>query len=136
MQWASGPYAGGGWETGVAEVMSELGRHINAIAPSIKNTIPSTSYITHTGTAFKDLVWGVATQSPDGSAVYLHVLKAPIGNSLVLPPPADGKRFSAASLLKTGCVVSLTQEEDHMELVLNLTDKWDCLDTVIKLNVM
>ena len=38
VNWASGPYAGGGWENGVLEQMQEIGAWIAPIRPSICNT--------------------------------------------------------------------------------------------------
>ena len=33
MQWAAGPYAGGGWETGVAETMDKFAGYLKPVAP-------------------------------------------------------------------------------------------------------
>jgi len=134
--WAAGPYPGGGWETGVLDRMKATGKLVQAVAPSIKGTYPSTSYPTAPGKRIADLVWGVATQSPDGRTEFLHVLKAPAGSkSLSLPPPADGKRFSRGFLLRNSKPVTLKQTSAGLELALPAVDSWDRLDTVIALEV-
>ena len=133
VQWAAGPYAGGGWENGVYQTMAALGKYVNAVAPSIKRTIPSTSYVTLPGATIHSLDWGVATTSEDGATEYLHVLKPPSSNILTLPAPADGKQFSAAIVLTTGRAVSMNQTEDALILNLDSSDGWNEMDTVIML---
>ena len=56
--WAAGPYPGGGWETGVLDRMQKTGKLIQPIERSIKNTYPSTSYLTAPGTKIADLIMG------------------------------------------------------------------------------
>jgi hypothetical protein len=134
--WCAGPYADGGWETGVLDRMQRTGKLIQAVAPSIKQTYPSTSYPTAPGTNIAALTWGVATQSTDGRLEYLHVLKPPTGSkSLKLPPPADGKKFSKAVLLKSRKPVALQQSAEGVEVTLPVGEDWDPLDTVIALQV-
>ncbi|MEY4386055.1 MAG: hypothetical protein RLY20_1338, partial [Verrucomicrobiota bacterium] len=134
--WAAGPYPGGGWEVGVLERMKAVGSLVEAVAPSIKNTYPSTSYPTKPGVRIADLEWGVATRSTDGQREFLHVLTPPTGTTVLnLPPPADGKKFSQARLLKTGQKVAFKQTGDGLCLELPAGEKWDSLDTVIALDV-
>lgn len=136
--WAAGPYPGGGWEPGVREALVGLGRLIAPVAPSIKGTFAGKSYPTARGTALQDLSWGVSTDSPDGRRVYLHVLKAPAaGLVLELPTPADGRRFVAAKLVRTGKAIALQQHKNTGALTVTLPpgSKWDRLDTVIQLEV-
>ncbi len=135
--WAAGPYAGGGWETGVLDRMKKTGELIKRVERSIKNTYPSTSYPTAPGTKIADLTWGVATRSVDDKFEYLHVLKAPAGGSktLKLPPPADGKKFSKAVLLAEKNPVALKQDESGLTLSLPVGSSWDRNDTVIALQV-
>jgi len=135
--WAAGPYAGGGWESGVLDRMQRTGKLVDAIAPSIKNTYPSSSYPTAPGTRIADLAWGVATRSTDDRLEYLHVLKPPTGGSttLRLPPPADGKKFAKAALLSNKKPVALRQDADGLSLKLPAGSSWDPLDTVIALEV-
>ena len=133
--WAAGPYAGGGWESGVMDRMKKTGQLIKAVERSIKNTYPSTSYPTAPGTRIADLTWGVATRSMDDKFEYLHVLKAPADGSkiLKLPPPADGKKFSKAVLLAEKKPVALKQDESGLSLSLPTGSSWDPLNTVIAL---
>lgn len=134
VQWAAGPYAGGGWETGVSETMDSLGKLIGAVAPSIKSTIPSTSFMTRPGDTIQHLTWGVATSSADGKTEYLHVLKPPSGNRLVLPAPSDGKKFRGARLLATGEIINLDQTQDSLSVIMMPGNPWDDTDTVIVLH--
>ncbi len=135
VQWATGPYMGGGWETGVEETMRKVGASIQNIAESIKQTIPSTSYVTPAGKRTADLQWGVATKSLDERTEYLHVLCPPASSTLTLPVPADGKKFSAATLLPGGQKVALSQDAAGVKLTLPVGVAWEKLDTVIKLAV-
>ena len=132
--WAAGPYPGGGWETGVLDRMTAVGKRVESVAPSIKETYPSTSYPTRPGTCIANLKWGVATQSTDAKKEYLHILTPPEDSkTLRLPPPADGKRFSKASLLATGRAVGFEQTNAGLRLTLPTDESWDPLDTVIVL---
>jgi hypothetical protein len=133
VQWAAGPYVGGGWETGVAETMTALGKLIAPIAPSIKNTLPSLCYRTHAGSTIDNLTWGVATRSADADKEYLHVLKAPEGRTLHLPPTHFGKRYRTSRLLANGHAVDLVQSDAGLSVNLRDGDVWDPLDTVIEL---
>jgi hypothetical protein len=133
--WAAGPYAGGGWETGVLDTMIKVGEFIEPIAQSIKQTLPSASYPTLAGKTINDLGWGVATRSLDNQYEYLHVLKAPESNKLILPAPKDGKIFQSAKLLKNGETVSIEQNPEGVVLVLPENQKWDVVNTVIQLSL-
>ena len=75
----------------------------------------------------------VATQSPDGKKTFLHLFLPPKGRSVQLPAPADGRRFSSASLLGSGNKVSLSQTETEVVLTLGQADHWDDVDTIIVL---
>lgn len=134
--WATGPYVGGGWETGVMEEMTKAGRYIAPVAESIKNTCPSRSYPTQGGTKIGDLAWGVATRSPDDKTEYLHVLKPQPGKVLQLPLPADGKVFANARLLPSKHPVALVSSENGLRLTLSEGDSWDRLDTVIAMDAI
>ena len=135
--WAAGPYPGGGWESGVLERMQKTGQLLEPVERAIKNTYPSTSYITAPGTRIAGLAWGVATRSQDDKFEYLHVLKAPADGSmqLKLPPPADGKKFRKATLLPSAKPVALQQDESGLSLTLPADSSWDRLNTVIALTV-
>lgn len=134
--WAAGPYVGGGWESGVLDRMRRTSELIKPVEHSIKNTFPSNSWPTAPGTRIASLTWGVATQSTDGMLEYLHVLKPPVGSrSLNLPPPADGKKFSKAVLIKSRKPVALRQGAEGVQVTLPDGERWDALDTVIALQV-
>ena len=136
VEWATGPYVGGGWETGVKETLLAIQNYMVPVEKSIKQTFPSTSYVTAPGTAIQSLQWGVATKSMDDKYEYLHVLKAPLCKVLTLPTPADGKIFGVASLLTNGHPLALTQTGEKVTLELQDCDTWDSIDTVIQLNVL
>jgi len=133
--WAAGPYPGGGWETGVLNTMQTVGAYLASIGPSLTNTYSSTSYVTASGVTLTNLQWGVATRSIDNQSEYIHVLTPPVGNTLILPPPADRKRFGSARLLANGQPVSLAQNNDSVRLTLQGTNTWNDLDTAIELTV-
>ena len=137
VQWAAGPYPGigGGFETGVVSTMTSVGNLIAPIASSIKNTLPSTSYVTKALSSLSTLTWGVATRTSDDTTEYIHVLKPPGAKMLTLPAPADGKLFGTASLVPSGHAVTLSQSATAVTLLLGATDSWDPNDTVIKLTV-
>jgi Alpha-L-fucosidase/F5/8 type C domain len=135
--WAAGPYAGGGWESGVLERMRETGRLIKPVERAIKKTYPSLSYRTAPGTRIADLAWGVATRSTDDRIEYLHVLKPPASGAptLKLPPPADGRKFSKAVLLENSKPVSLRQDVEGLTLTLPAGSSWNRINTIIALQV-
>ena len=133
--WAAGPYAGGGWESGVLDRMKKTGALIKPVERSLKNTCPSPSWPTVAGTRIADLAWGVATRSADDRIEYLHILKPPANGSttLKLPPPADGRKFAKALLLESSKPVSLKQQADGLVLTLPAGTSWNRVNTVIAL---
>jgi autotransporter-associated beta strand protein len=148
--WGAGPYAGNGnwpvngtptfvgrWEKGVLEAMQGAAAYIAPVAASIKNTYPSTSWLTAPETSITALPQGiVATCSTDETKEYIHVLNPPAsGKILNLPPPADGKVFTNARLLKNSRAVTLTRYARGMTLTLGSSDNWETLDTVIVMDV-
>ena len=134
-QWASGPYCGNGWETGVNETMTQVGVYIKAIAPSIKGVYASAAYPTPEGATINSVAWGVATDAADGSATYLHVLKAPAGVSLAIGKAANGVVFHGASMLKSGSPCGFVSNASGYVITLPDNETWDSLDTVIRLEV-
>ena len=133
--WAAGPYAGGGWETGVVSTMQKVGRTIQPIRRSICNTLPSQSWVTPSGTTLNTLPGGfVATRSPDDGSEFIHVLNPPAGHAITLPAPADKRHYVSASLEASGHPVKLSQNTDgSLTLTLPPGDAWNALDTVITL---
>jgi beta-glucanase (GH16 family) len=142
-QWAAGPYVGGGWEPGILSTMQALGALIAPVAPSIKNTYASTSYVTPADSTIDTLSlfvqggWGgVATKSTNNNIEYIHVLTPPLtGSTLNLPAPADNKIFSSAQLVVNGQPVTLVQKSTGVTLTLTGTNTWSSLDTVIAMTV-
>lgn len=123
VQWAAGPYADGGWESGVAETMDKLASYIAPISKSLTNVVASRAFPTREGMTLGSkawgapvLEWGVATDAPDGSATYLHVLTPPKGKTLRIGMPADGSRFAGATLLADGRQVELLYDVAGYEL--------------------
>jgi len=136
VNWACGPYAGGGWESGVLEQMQEIGSWIAAIRPSICNTYPSQSWITPPNSTINSLSNGfVATRSAADGREFIHVLTPPAGNTLTVPSPADGRGYASASLLENGHPVALVRNGDgSMDLTLQNGDTWNPRNTVIALD--
>jgi len=141
MQWAAGPYAGGGWEPGVAETMTKFASYLKPVAASIKGTVASKAFPTQKGAALKNIGWGVravdwgvATDSPDGSVTYLHILNPPAGPTVRIGMPANGVRFGKASLLTSGRPVKLDFDKSGYLVTLPDGVAWDGLDTVIRLD--
>ena len=143
--WAADTFTNGTWEPMVREYFVMLGQLIKPIEESIKNTRPSTSYITRQGSRIATLPQGiVATMSVDGAYEYIHVLRAPTGTEeitqqkyqqvLQLPPPADFKKFTKAVMLRSGREATLTQDAKGVRINVG-RDAWDPIDTVIKLSV-
>ncbi len=140
MQWAAGPCVGGGWEPGVAETMAKFSDYLKPIARSIKGTLASTAFPTQKGAALKNIgwgvravEWGVATDSPDRSVTYLHILNPPSGKRLRIGMPANGTRFARATLLTSGRQVELIFDAAGYVIKLPPDVEWTPLDTVIRL---
>jgi hypothetical protein len=140
MQWAAGPYVGGGWEPGVAETMAKFAGYLKPVAASIKGTVASKAFPTQKGAALKNIgwgvravEWGVATDSPDGSITYLHVLNPHEGKRLLIGMPANGARFGKASLLPSGKAVKLESTPAGYVVTLPDDENWNPVHTVIRL---
>ena len=140
VQWAAGPYAGGGWETGIDETMRKVGSYVKPIAESLKGAYASAAFPTQTGAALhstawgvRSVTWGVATDAADGSATYLHVLTPPKSKTLRVGMPANGAVFTKASLLTTGQEIRLQCDPAGYRVALPDDVAWDTLDTVIRL---
>jgi autotransporter-associated beta strand protein len=150
--WAAGPYPGDGtwfnpstgqtqnigrWEQGVLEAMQGAAAYLAPIAQSVKNTYPSTSWLTKPYTHITALPYGiVATRSTDNTKEYIHVLNPPGTKTLTLPAPADGKVFTNARLLKNSRAVTLARSSRSMSLTLGSLDNWETLNTVIVMDVV
>jgi len=132
MAWSAGPYVNNEWETGVAEAFKELGQLMHANGKAIYGTVASTSYVTSPAAQPK---WGVATDSADGSTVYLHVFNSPKDASLQIGKATDGRVFDRATLLSNGKAVGLTASDDGYVLTLPQAEKWSDVDTVLCLAI-
>jgi len=130
--WAAGPYVNNQWETGVAEAFKELGQLMRAHGQAIYGTVASTSYVTTPDAQPK---WGVATDSADGSTVYLHVFDPPQDASLQIGKASDGRVFHRATLLSNSKAVKLTATNEGYVLTLPKSERWSDLDTVVCLSV-
>lgn len=141
MQWAAGPYPGGGWEPGVAETMAKFAAYLKPVAPSIKGTVASAAFPTQKGAALKNIgwgvravEWGVATDSPDQSITYLHILNPPQEKRLRIGMPANGARFEKASLLPSGKSVALEMDKAGYLITLPADESWNPVHTAIRLD--
>jgi len=130
--WSAGPYVNNQWETGVAEAFKELGRLMHANGKAIYGTVASTSYVTSPDAQPK---WGVATDSADGSTVYLHVFNSPKDSSLQIDKAGDGRGFDGATLLSNGKAAKLTATDEGYVLTLPKAERWSDIDTVVCLAV-
>jgi autotransporter-associated beta strand protein len=129
----------GGLDASARAILDGFVKLFKLISESVKNTSPSSSYPPpFSGAVVKlaNLSWGVATKAHDDTKEYLHILKAPAGNSLTLPPPADGKVFTNARLLGSGLAVSLAQTNRGLVLTLPNGVSWKKPDTVIVMDVL
>lgn len=139
IQWSidaigSGGDKKGGLDPKARPILDGFVKLFTPIAESVNGTLTSTSFLPpYRGVVvgYADLTWGVATKSPDDRKEFLHVLKAPQGRSLQLPPPADGKVFARARLLDGG--QSLTMQQSNRGITLTLPEgiEWKKPDTVI-----
>lgn len=144
IQWSIDAIGAGGGKMGGLDpkarpILDGFVRLLAPIAESVTGTRTSTSYLPpYRGAVvrYADLTWGVATSSADGRKEYLHVLKAPQGRSLRLPPAADGKVFARARLLEGGKAITL--EQSHRGITLTLPDgvEWKKPDTVIVMDAI
>ena len=126
--WSCGPYLDQTWETGVRDLLSRLGSLLRA-HDGIYGTVPGKCYPTAPNSTLSKDQWGVSTEAPDGSLVYLHVLNRPEGGILKLPFPENGREFTTAhfgeeslTMTKTavGYEIILPQEDDQIDTVIRL----------------
>lgn len=141
MQWAAGPYPGGGWEKGVRETMEKFSSFLKPVAHTIKGTVASQAFPTQKGAALKNVgwgvravEWGVATDRPDRLCTYLHILNPPNQPELLVGMPANGKRFRQATLLPSKKSVALTMTSAGYRITLPANESWNPIHTVIQLD--
>ena len=126
ISWSCGPYLDQSWETGVRELLGELGSLLKS-HDGIYGTVPGRCYPTKPNSILEKEQWGVSTESEDGSLIYLHVLNYPEDGVLKLPAPVNGRTF--ASAWAGGQELTLTMTATGYEIV--LPNEHDGLDTVI-----
>ncbi|MBQ3179256.1 MAG: alpha-L-fucosidase [Clostridia bacterium] len=126
--WSCGPYLDQTWEDGVRNLLGELGDLLKS-HEGIYGTVPGRSWVEEPNAILTPEQWGVSTESPDGSVVYLHVLNCPADGILHLAAPADGKKFTEAWYGNTR--ISLTAEGDGD--VIGMPAEIDEIDTVVRL---
>lgn len=144
IQWSIDAHGAGGGNPGGLDaaarpILDGFTRLFKPIAESVRDTRPSASYpppFRGAVVRLADLPWGVATQSADGRREFLHVLKPPAGDSLTLPPPADGKVFGNARLLEGGQAVAMQQSNRAITLTLPPGTSWRKPDTVIVMDTL
>jgi hypothetical protein len=125
------PYATG-YAPKVKAMMAEFGKLWRERKVSLLDTRPSKILKIEQ----KARPWPmVATDSADGSTVYVHVLIPPAGKLVSLPALNDGRKIISAALLLGGNEVKFKQSEEAVELSLPEDVKWDPVDTVIVLKV-
>ena len=120
-----------GYPPKVKDLMAEFGRLWRERKVSLLNTTPSKII-----EPVHNIPWEVvATDSADGSTVYVHAMIPPDGQTLHLPPLNDSRKIISASLLLGGKEVKFKQSEEAVDLSLPEDVKWDPVDTVIVLKV-
>lgn len=126
----------------------QVGSYLAPIRASVCETKPSASFppaYNGNTVSYSTVDW-VATSSADETKEFIHVLKAPSGNTLTLPATADGKVFRAATLMASlqtggatqqylGTPVAMVQTPRGIQLTLPSGASWSTLDTVIQLDV-
>lgn len=130
--WSFGPYPGGKWEVGVPSFCERLGKLIDKSGPSIYGTRPGKAWVTLNKQPLVGLAY-VSTESVDGKKTYLHQFLPPKTQTLVLPAPADGRKFTSARLIINNHKVDLQQTDSSVTLTLKDGDRWDDVDTIIAL---
>jgi hypothetical protein len=131
--YATSPFSDNQWESGVPEGLTALGKLVKTNAKAIYNTVPSRAYVSGEAASQKPS-WGVAVDSLDGRAVYLHVLMPPSGRSLQISKSANGVTFSGATLLN-GEALIIRSNPFGYRLTLPSGATWGKVDTVIALGV-
>ena len=126
--WSCGPYIDQTWEEGVRELLGDLGDLLRG-HEGIYGTVPGRSYVTAPNALLEKGCWGVSTESPDGTAVFLHVMNLPADGILTLPLPADGKVFLGAACSQSPLDMKKTESGYRIAL----PETCDPIDTVIRL---
>jgi hypothetical protein len=134
------PDHGNIWESSVKEDLTYLNKtYLAPIAKSIKGTTPGKAYVTPEKSWLRKMAWGVSTESPDGSIIYLHVMKPPRGSrTLRIGPAADGSELGNGAIVLnydgSTSAAALTKTNDGYEITLPPGTDWHILDTVVQVS--
>lgn len=120
------------WEGDFHPTMVRINELITPVAVAVKNTRPGKAYTTKEREWFGQREWGVSTESPDETTIYLHVMTPPAGGVLKLGPTEDGSELTGpATLVASGKPVTLSKTDAGYEIALPGGIAWDPLNTVI-----
>jgi alpha-L-fucosidase len=134
VSWSFSPFVDGTWEGNMLEVMRKVNSYLDPIAESVKNTHPSSSFVTREGSKISTLDNGfVATRSANGNYEYIHVLNKRSENFILLPESADDRIYEKAVLLPGEKKVGIYKLHKGYVVVLPNDEYWDSLNTVIRL---
>jgi hypothetical protein len=132
------PDHGNIWEGGIKEDLTYLNKtYLAPIAKSIKGTVPGKAYITPEKSWLQNMAWGVSTESPDGSIIYLHVMKPPAGSrTLHIGPAADGSELGSGAVVLnydgSTTAAAVTKTDNGYDITLPGGTDWHIIDTVVR----
>ncbi|MDR2135312.1 MAG: alpha-L-fucosidase [Treponema sp.] len=132
------PDHGNIWEGSLKEDLTYLNKtYLAPVAASIKGTVPGKAYVTPEKSWLNNMAWGVSTESPDGSIIYLHVMKPPAGSrTLHIGPAADGSELESGALVLnydgSTSAAAVTKTGDGYDITLPDGTDWHILDTVVQ----
>jgi hypothetical protein len=138
--WSVGPHPDGRWELGVPSFAVRLGELMDRAGDSILGTRPSKAFPTtpikpgsNSGPPLAGLRFA-ATESAEGRTTFIHCFLPPKGQSLELPPTADGRKFAKARLLPKGTRLTLESTPTGLLVTLPKGARWDDVDTILRLD--
>jgi hypothetical protein len=134
------PDHGNIWESNIKEELTALNKtYLAPIAKSIKGTVPGKAYSTPEKSWLKKIGWGVSTESPDGSVVYLHIMDPPRGSrTLHIGPTADGSELGGDAVVLnydgSTTKAAFTKTGGGYDITLPEGTDWHNLDTVVQVS--
>jgi hypothetical protein len=127
---AAGPFPNGRWEPTVHQFLTEFGAMLAPIRRSVVGTHPSSLWPTDDRVTISHLSWGVATE--DHLYTYLHVLRPPAADKLLLPLPYGvGAPKRASRVGSSSLEISAVVVDSFLHLT--VPGEWDPIDTVLQL---
>lgn len=132
------PDHGNIWESSVKEDLTYMNKtYLAPIAKSVKGTVPGKAYVTPEKSWLQNMAWGVSTESPDGSIVYLHIMKPPAeSRTLHIGPTADGSELGGEAVVLnydgSTSTAEFTKTGVGYDITLPLGRDWHDLDTVVQ----